>query len=145
MLQLQSVNLPIELTEDLVGDTGWKVLVCLTDYQIPIDVAINSVETFCGTAVGRGVPSFNPSGNAIAEIAPTTNQATYSQMVAWLDAGTVLRFRVRNLSGGSAAGYLFLSGQCTVTNVTLNATAGSAVGFSFTLSGQGELSTTPTP
>lgn len=140
MLQLQSVNLPIELS---TNNTDWKVLVCLTDYQVPVDVAVNSVETFCGTAVGRGVPSFNPSGNAIAELNPTTNQVTYKQMLQWEIDGTELYFRVRNLAGGSTAGELFISGQCTVTNTTLTATAGSAVAFSWTLSGQGNIDTTP--
>lgn len=141
MLQLQSVNLPIELSED--GGTTWKVLVCLTDYQIPVDVATNAVETFCGTASGRGIPSFNPSGNAIAELNPTTNQVTYRDMLAWEINGDVLNFRVQNLSGGSAAGYLYIKGECTVTNTTLTATAGSAVAFSWTLTGQGAIDTTP--
>lgn len=143
MLQLQSVDFPIELTTDLTGATGWKVLVCLTDYQIPVDVPINTSDTFCGQAVGRGVPTFNPSGNAVYEASPTSNQVTYDQMLAWEVNGTELLFRVRKVSGGSVGNAPFISGVCTVTNTTINATAGSPLGFAFTLTGQGVIDLVP--
>ncbi len=141
MVQLQSSSLPIELSTD---NSNWLTIVCLTDYQIPVDTAINEVDTFCGKAVGRAPATFNPSGNAIAEMEPTSNQVTYAQMLNWQLNDTLLYFRVQYPgSGGSIGSDIYLRGQCTVTNTTLTLTVGSAVAFSWTLTGQGLLDNNP--
>lgn len=138
---LQSVNYPIELSFN--GGSTWQTLVCLTDYSVPLSKTANVTETFCGPQTGLGSGTFNPTGTAVAETNPTSNQVTYQRLLTAWEAGEVIRFRVQAPTTGSIGSYFYLSGQCYVTDLELTFTAGETVQFTFTLTGTGSIDITP--
>lgn len=140
MQPIQSSNLPIWLSAD--GNT-YKQLVCLENYNIPLDTQVTETATFCGNSVGLGILKFTPTGSAVCEIAPTGQQVTYKDMVAWQKAQTLLWFKVQYPSPGSTSTNIFLSGQCYVTNTTLQLQINDVAKFTFTLTGSGEIDVDP--
>lgn len=142
MATIQSNLVPIQLR--VKGSSTWLDLVCLTSYNIPVETATNNTETFCGTAVGLGAISFNPTGTAVAETVPTGTQVTYDQIIAWQMQQTLLEFRsLYETSGGSAGNHFYLSGDCYVTSTNLQFQTAQAVQFDWTLTGSGTLDYTP--
>lgn len=141
MASIQSTNVPLELSFN--GGVDWLVLVCLTQYNIPVDKPVNVVETFCGPETGLGSTTFNPTGTAVAKLDPDTNQVTLQQMLTTLEAETLIKFRVRYPGTGSIGNAIFMSGDCYVTNIDGQFVAGQTVQFNFTLTGNGKLDTTP--
>lgn len=141
METIQSTLVPLELSFD--GGTSWQLLVCLSQYNIPLSKAVNTVETFCGTSVGLGNGTFNPQGTAIAELNPTAGvQVSWPQLATVWDAETQIMFRARYPTGGSTGNNIFLKGSCYVTDLNISFQVGQAVQFDFTLTGQGELDIT---
>ncbi len=142
MQTIQSGLVPLELSVD--NGVTWQLLVCLTQYNIPLERSVNTVETFCGNAVGLGTTSFNPTGTAIIEAAPTAgSQLTFEQLTELFTAGTLIKFRARYPTGGSTGNNVFLAGDCYITSLNFTAQIGNALQFDFTLTGQGDLDTTP--
>lgn len=141
MASLQSTNFPIELSFN--GGVSWQILVCLTQYNIPLERAVNQVETFCGTETGLGSLTFNPTGSAVAETAPTSNMVTYNRLLTAMNNSELIQFRVQAPTSGSIGVFFFLSGSCYVTSLTLNFNVGETVGFDWTFSGSGALDITP--
>src|SRR6187549_221824 len=137
MNTLQSSNLPIELSFD--NGLTFKQLVCLENYNIPVDTQVTETNTFCGNAVGLGVKKFTPSGSAVCELSPSGSQVTFEELLAAQMADTVLIFKVQYPSPGSTNTNIFMSGQCYVTNTTLQAQINDVIKFSFTLTGSGTL------
>jgi len=141
MQTIQSSAAPIELRAK--GATPWKTLVCLESYNVPVNTTTTTTDTFCGRAVGLGVREFTPSGSAVCEQLPTTDQVTYKDMLAWQVNGTVLEFRVQEPGTGSIGNDIYLSGECYVTATELQGAVNDVLKFTFTLSGQGTLDITP--
>lgn len=141
MKTLQSSNLPLELSFD--NGVSWQLLTCLTQYNIPLDKAANTVETFCGPAVGIGTKTFNPTGTAVANLEPTAgSQVSYKELVQAWDSEQIVKFRVRYPTGSSTGSNFFLQGDSKVTNLNITAQAGQLVQFDFTLTGEGDLDVT---
>jgi len=137
---LQSINYPIELSFN--NRATWQTLVCLTEYSVPLSKAANVTETFCGPQTGLGSGTFNPTGTAVAETAPTTNQVTYARLLQAHDNNEVIWFRIQAPTTGSVGVYFYLSGQCYVTDLEITFSAGETVQFTWTLTGTGDLITT---
>lgn len=141
MASLQSTNYPIELSFD--NGSTWQFLVCLTQYNIPLERATNVTETFCGTETGLGALSFNPTGNAVAETTPQSNQVTYKRLLTAIEGQELIRFRVQAPGSGSVGNYFYLSGTCYVTSLNLTFNTGDVVGFDWTFTGTGSIDITP--
>lgn len=138
MQTVQSNLVPIELSFD--NGATWQVLVCLTQYNIPVTTAINTLSTFCGTAVGVGTAAFNASGTAVCELNPTAGaQVTFNTLLAAQMAGLQFKFRVRYPITGSVGGSIFMKGDCYSTAIELQGQTNQALQFTWTLTGQGEL------
>lgn len=141
MASLQSTNYPIELSFD--NGVSWQTLVCLTQYNIPLSKAANVTETFCGPQVGLGSGTHNPTGTAVAETAPTSNQVTYARMLqAYVDE-QLIQYRVLAPTSGSVGVFFYLRGSANVTDLDLTLAAGQTIQFTWTLTGSGEIDITP--
>lgn len=141
MAGLQSTNYPLELSFN--GGSTWQTLVCLTQYNIPLSKAANVTETFCGQEVGLGSGTFNPTGTAVCETAPNSNQVTYKRLLTAWDAEELILFRVQAPGSGSVGNYFYLSGNCYVTDLDLQFQTAQTVQFTFTLTGSGNVDITP--
>lgn len=137
---INAKDMPIELSFD--NGTTWKVLVCLKDISIPLQAPTTAEDTYCGKKVGVGEIEFNPSGNAVCETRPDTDEVSADELIEVMKTGTSILWRVQNPTSGSVGQGLYLSGSCKATNVTIAGTANGLVNFSFTLTGEGTLTTT---
>lgn len=142
MATIQSNLVPLELSLD--GGSTYQFLVCLTQYNIPLDKAVNTTETFCGIAVGLGPTTFNPTGTAVVEASPSAgSQITWPTLLATFEAGSLIKFRARYPTGGSTGNNIFLAGDAYITSLNLTLQTAQAIQFDFTLTGQGTLDITP--
>lgn len=141
MQTVQSSLAPIEVRAK--GTTPWLTIVCAENYAVPVNTQVNTVDTFCGRAVGLGVLEFNPTVSAVFENDPDTTMVTYDQMLQWQVAKTTLEFRVQYPGSGSAGSSLYLSGECSVTATELQGAVNEVLKFTSTLTGQGTLDITP--
>lgn len=124
-----------------VGDTNWKILVCLSQSNMPVASQINETDTIhCGVAVGIGNVRLNPTGTAVCEAAPTGGKATYEDLLDWQLKKTLIEFKTEYPDQGSAGygGNFFLYSQGYVTATELQSNANDVIKFTFTLSGVGE-------
>lgn len=137
---INAKDMPIELSFD--NGSTWKILVCLKSINIPLTVPVTEEETYCGTKVGVGQVKFNPAGEAVCETRPLTTEVSFDDLVEVMNAGTSFLWRVRNPTSGSVGFGLYLSGSCKCTEATLTGEAGGLVNFTFTLTGEGTLTTT---
>lgn len=138
MATIQSTLVPLELSFD--SQTSWQALVCLTQYNIPVERAVTVEDTFCGPQTGVASITFNPTGTAICKTDPGAGyEVTYQTLLTKLDAGTVFWFRVRYPGSGSVGGNVFLKGECKCTALDLQADATTFLRFTFTFTGEGIL------
>lgn len=135
----QSVNMPIQLSFD--NGVSWKDLVCLTDYQVPFNSPITATDTFCGKKVGVGNTEFNPSGTAVCEFIPDANEASVAEMQDVQEAKQSILWRVQNPQAGSVGDLFYRSGSAKVSNVTIIGQANNLITFTWTLTGEGVLTT----
>lgn len=141
MQTLQAVDSPIQLRAK--GTMPWKTLVCMENYNIPLATNTTETDTFCGTAVGLGLIKFTPSGSFVFEQFPTDDQVTFDQMLDWQLNRTVLEFKVEYQgSNGSGMGITkYLTGECFVTATEMQGQINDVLKSTYTLTGQGALST----
>ncbi len=138
-ITINAKDMPIELSFD--NGVTWKALVCLKDISVPLNAPVTAEDTYCGKKVGVGDVEFNPSGNAVCEVTPAVNEVSADELVQKMVAGTSFLWRIQNPTVGSVGVGLYYSGSCKATNVTITGTANGLVSFSFTLTGEGTLTT----
>lgn len=142
MTTIQGELAPLFLSAD--GGVTWKTLACLETYNVPLATTVNETETNCGVAVGLGAIKFTPSGSAVCEASPLTNQVTYHDMVNWQVNKTSLMFKSEYPgSGGTYGVNVALSGSCLVTATDVTLQTGQVIKFTFTLTGTGLVNTNP--
>jgi predicted secreted protein len=137
---INAKDMPIELSFD--NSVTWKTLVCLKNISIPLNTPVTEEETYCGTKVGVGTVKFNPSGEAVCETRPSATEVSFDDLLEKMNAGTSFLWRVQNPTSGSVGVGLYLSGSCKCTDLELTGEAGGLVNFTFTLTGEGTLTTT---
>jgi hypothetical protein len=136
---INAKDMPIELSFD--SGVTWKILVCLKDISVPLQTPVTAEDTYCGKKVGVGLIEFNPSGNAVCETRPDTDEVSADDLIQLMAAGTSFLFRVQNPTSGSIGFGLYLSGSCKCTQCNITGTANGLVNFAFTLTGEGILDT----
>lgn len=136
---INAKDMPIELSFD--SGVTWKVLVCLKDISVPLQTPVTAEDTYCGKKVGVGLIEFNPSGNAVCETRPATDEVSADDLIQKMGGGTSFLFRVQNPTSGSVGFGLYLSGSCKCTQCNITGTANGLVNFAFTLTGEGILDT----
>lgn len=142
MQNIQAINVPIQVSDD--GGNTWLTIVCISDHTLPVSSAVNKVNTQCGVAVGLGPVEFNPTGNGVTTMDETPGQATTKQLVSWVVAQKLIKYRLQYPgTGGSIGSLLYFEGNGIMTQCTVTETVGDVEKFSFTISGFGTVSTTP--
>lgn len=136
---INAKDMPIELSFD--SGVTWKILVCLKDISVPLQTPVTAEDTYCGKKVGVGLIEFNPSGNAVCETRPDTDEVSADDLIQLMAAGTSFLFRVQNPTSGSVGFGLYLSGSCKCTQCNITGSANGLVNFAFTLTGEGILDT----
>lgn len=141
MQTLQSIDSPIQLRAK--GTEPWKTLVCLENYNIPLATQVTETDTFCGNAVGLGLIKFTPAGSFVFEQFPTDDQVTFDQMLEWQIDRTQLEFKVeyQGSNGSLVAATKYLTGECFVTSTEMQGAINDVLKSSYTLTGQGTIST----
>lgn len=140
MASVQSTLVPLELSFN--GGTTWQILVCLTQYNIPLERATNVTETFCGTETGLGALTFNPSFTAVTKLDVESNQVTYARLLTAMVNEELIQFRSQYPGSGSIGVNWYLRGSCYVTSLDKQFQTGQTVQFTGTLTGTGSLDIT---
>lgn len=141
MSSIQSSLVPIELSFD--SGSTWQTLVCLTQYNLPLETATNQVETFCGTETGLGSQTFNPTGTAVHELTPLPTQVSYTRMLTAWSNKELIQFRSQYPGTGSIGSQFYHRGSAYVTSLSPSFQVGQVVQFDWTLTGTGTLDITP--
>lgn len=143
MTNVQAINVLINLSAD--NGVTWFTIVCLSDHTIPIQSAVNKVNTQCGIAAGLGPVEFNPTFQGVTNITEQIpGQASTKTLMQWVAAQTLLKYRCQQSSGnGSIGDLMYVSGMCYLTNITVTETVGDVEKFSGTLTGVGSPSLIP--
>lgn len=138
MTTIQGNQVPIELSFD--SGTSWQILVCLTQYNVPTELATTVTDTFCGQVLGVGTLAFNPTGTAICkQDISAGSEVTYLRLLTAQANAESFMFRVRHAASRSIGSNFFLKGACKCTSLDLQLNATDVVQFSWTLTGEGTL------
>lgn len=134
-LRIQSVLAPIKLSFD--DGLTWKDLVCLTNYNAPLNNSTNDTETFCGKLVGQGNAALDFSGEAVCDLEPDSDMVSYNDLNSVILSKSVILGRVVYPGTGSVGSNLHLQTEIVVESTTLKGTANDYLKFDFSLKGQG--------
>lgn len=137
MLGVQSTLVPIMLSAD--NKVTFYSLVCLEQYDVPVETTVTQTETFCGIFTGLGAIKFNPSGTAVCRIDPDPTMVSFDAMLDWQLLKTYLYFKVDYPSTGSVGSDFSLEGYCYVTKNQLKFKTNTVIEFDWTLTGDGVL------
>lgn len=136
MAAIDSITAPLELSTD---NSTWKTLVCLTSTGTNMSRDVTRTETFCGITVSLGNMQVTVPFSAVCETSPTGSQVTYKDMLGWMNAGTLIYWRIQS---GVAGANFFTSGSAYVTSLDLTGDAGTTITFSGQLDMTGTLDIT---
>lgn len=142
MTEITSQNVPLYIRA--AGTSTWKALVCLENYTMPLAVANNTVNTFCGPKTSVGVVTLSPAGTAVAEVDLSPDLISHKEMIDFLLNKTLLEFKAENPTGGSVYGSnFFLYGKGYLTSMTNTFATDNNVTFDFTITGTDTPSNVP--
>jgi hypothetical protein len=138
---LQSVE--IDITN--VGSTGFKSLVCLRTSSINTTMDATVEQTNCGVLTSPSEPQMTVDFDAICEVAPTSTQISYEDLLTCAKNKTIVMVRVQNptVTGSSegTAYYHRFSGY--ITDLTWNQATSEFINFSGTIQSTGALDVDP--
>jgi TP901-1 family phage major tail protein len=137
---IQGKDVVLEFSSD--SGTTWKSLICEISSSFSGSRETNSITTKCdsGTVTrALGAYSWEFSGDAAADTAPTSAQLSYSQVLTWFVGGTAVD--VRYQSSASTPNY-YHTGEGYFTSLELSNEVNGVSEFSFTFSGNGALDIT---
>lgn len=133
-----------EFSED--NGTTWKTLVCAQGGKFESTTNVTIEKTKCGPIKGVDDPDWKMSGDAVANMYPTEDQVSYSDMLRWQQAKELIQVRLQSPADDTlslAEGEAFYhGGEAYVTNVTIDNSNGAVVKFTWGVEGQGVLETT---
>jgi len=137
MASINGKDVVVQLSTD---GTTYKSLVCEISNSLPISRETNSVTTKCDngtTTRSLGAYSWEVSGEAVAETAPSGTQISYEEMLGYIVGGNLLYVKVENPAASGSNFYH--QGQAYLTSLELSNEVNGVSQFSFTLSGTGAL------
>lgn len=142
MLNIQAINVPFQLSAD--NGVTWQTVVCISEHTMPVQTAVNKVNTQCGVAAGLGPVEFNPTFTAVTSIDENAGQVSYKTLLGWMVSQTRLKYRMQQSdSSGSIGNILYLSGYGYITDATLTEVVGDVEKFNGTFTGVGTPSIVP--
>jgi predicted secreted protein len=118
------------------GSYVWKALVCGTDAGLSLTAAVIESKTKCGTTRKSGTKSWEMSFSGEVETAPNAStQISQADLFSIYDSGTRGHFAFQDV-GAATIGY---EGDAVITKLDFTAPTDGVIGFSATLSGDGDL------
>jgi hypothetical protein len=135
----------VEIDITNVGTTGFKSLVCLRTSSINTTMDATVEQTNCGVLTSPSEPQMTIDFDAICEVAPTSTQISYEDLLLCAKNKTIVMVRVQNptVTGSSqgTAYYHRFSGY--ITDLTWNQATSEFINFSGTIQSTGELDVDP--
>lgn len=129
----------MELWVRVAGSSDpWLLLVCTLDDSFQLTNEVTEKDSRCGTHLGIKTAKGNVSGNAVANIDPSSSECSYDQVTTWQLAKTLVEYKYQNgamSANGSnivAGDAIYFRGEGYFTDTTLNSPEGDTVDFSFT-------------
>jgi hypothetical protein len=144
MTELQGRLLALEI--DFTGaGTTWDSLVCLQNFDNPLDVPIERVDTDCGSIASPGNPTETVNFSAIKNLEPGVSEESYQACYNAAIAGTKVKVRIQNPAVGSVTqgSKIYKMFDAYFSNVTLEKDTNSPISFSGTIESTGTIDTTP--
>lgn len=141
MAQAQSIDVIFEVREAGQSADPWQEVICIIDDGSSMSSDPTETKTRCGTFSSVGTPTYEITGNAVAESDPTVNQVTLLQAQQWQKDGTLLDFRRYNQTNGTVTegSVINWQGSGRFTNIDETAPESDSVQFGFTFSPSGEV------
>jgi hypothetical protein len=128
-----------------IGETTWRVLVCMENSTFTITADIAERETNCGIITRPGIAKFSASGTAVQNASPTSSEAAYAYVKAALVAREKLEFQyisAADVANGQAEGdgiNNFGNGYFNEVVANASAAADGMLAYDFTFTGTGTL------
>lgn len=133
------------LFEISVDGETFETLVCEIDVSLEGTVDVTEEKTKCGNFKGVEDPSYSLSGNAVTNISPDSGEASYKTVQAFFNGKTKLYWRLQSPAIGSflvGEGF-YHAGQGYFTNLSLSASNGELIKFSYTFTVDGNIDIEP--
>ena len=141
----QALQGSAQLAEFSTDNSTWKSLVCLKTFTHTSEGSTSPEETACGVFVGVGLPKHSWSAEGVVDGARnSTTDVTYKDVLYWLDNGTALYYRFKNIASGSVTAGLAwqISAACLISKVQLKSQVGQVITFTIDVQAQGALTQT---
>ena len=141
MAQVNGKDVIVQVSTD---GTTYKNLICEIANSVPLSRETTSVTTKCSggtTARAAGAYSWDVTGEAIVDTAPTSGQISYEDLLSGFLATTLYYVKVENPSASGTNFYL--AGTAYLTSLELTNEVDGLSQFSFTFSGTGAIDNTP--
>ena len=140
MASINGKDVVVQVSTD---GTTYKNLICEISNNLPISRETNSVTTKCDngtTTRSLGAYSWEVSGEAVADTAPSASQISYEDLLSGFIAGTLYTIKVENPA--STGTNFYHQGSAYLTSLELSNEVNGVSQFSFTFSGTGALDVT---
>lgn len=127
----------LEVSTD--SGTTWKSMICELSNTLSMSTEMSSTQTKCDGGVTISTPgakSWEISGEAVVDTAPTASQVSYEDALGWWSNATAVLVRIQHDGTGTN---FYHSGTAYLTSLELSANVTDAVQFSFSFTGNGSL------
>lgn len=138
MANIQGKDVVVQVSTD--GGATFKTMICEISNSVSLTRNTNSVATKCdsGTnSIALGSYSWEISGEAVADDAPSGTQVTYPDILTLFVNGTAFYAQVKDPS--SSASEYFHKGQVYCTALELSNQVDGVSQFTFTFTGNGAI------
>jgi len=143
MTELQGKLLALEV--DFTGaGTTYDTMVCLQNFDSPMEASVEKIDTDCGQVTSVGVPGVTVSATCINDLAPGSNQASFKKCDAALAAGTKVKVRLQNPVVGAVTlgSQVYRVFDAYFSEVTIQKDTNAPMSFTFTLNSTGTIDVT---
>lgn len=121
----------------------FKQIVCAESSEFSISTEINKKSTNCGKKATPGTPDFNATVDAVQNLNPSSLEAAYQDIKAFILAGTKVDFQyMSDADAGAGVGVgdgIYNYGSGYFSELTATGTTDEALTYSVTLEGVGTL------
>ncbi|HEX8333845.1 MAG TPA: phage tail tube protein [Segetibacter sp.] len=120
------------------GPDVYKLIVCADSASLNIDREVITTKTKCGTTTKKGTESWSMDFSGEIKTDPTTTELSEAAILTDLKSSSSAHYAIKDAA--DTWGY---EGNAHVTNLKIDAGVDDTVKFSFTLSGDGDVSVMP--
>jgi hypothetical protein len=139
---LQSNLVPISVSAD--SGVTWLNVVCKKGWKFNHETSTTEEETDCGTLTGIGSNKWSFDVEGVVNTTPGAGSEVSAEgLLGYAHNQTALLVRAQYPTSGSPGTDLYASGTAYITNLVINNSVGSLLGFTCTFKGTGTLDITP--